>query len=192
MADSKEIPDSTPSIPLSGAQWWLSHFTQLQLRIIASVSRQVLKPFRVTQESANKELKAEITALRKELEALRSENEAYKLELERKVNECVAYAKRLEMLFREAEAWKEKAAEISDTAKADIETLERTIERTNGIVDLIQFATHPLESIRSYLNGLKDRSDRLDARRSKSDGANIQGLVGRELDHPLRRKRDRD
>ena len=169
-------------------QWWSTHFTGLQLKIIESTANAYAKAWAKTVRDDDERI-AELEA---ELDKLKRQQQVDKLTYEKELQKCVNYCKELERLFKQTEDWREEVAKAASDAHADVQTIQRTIERLNSVIELIVFVTRPLPWLRKFVNKLDDKRNNLDSRLSKHDGKDITAVVGSPMEHPKRRATDSD
>ncbi len=166
-----DIQDSG-SIPLSGAAGWETHFSKQQMRWVVNVARKIFakemaESFRsmgtvdANNQARLRDLESQVNTLRAELKEARN------------------YAHQLRALVQEGEQWKKDVLEATTAAKADVQTIQRTIDRLNWLVEVVQAAAKPLDSVNRWLTDLLARVHKLDERRfSRKDGRDITELTG--------------
>lgn len=165
-----DIQDSS-GLPLSGSVGWRSHFSKPQMQLLFAIARKVFasemaESFRsLGTVDANNQ--AKIRDLEAQIQTLRTE-----------LKEAQDYAHQLRALVQESEKWKEEVLEATTAAKADVQTIQRTIDRLNWLVDVVQFAAKPLDALNKWLTNLLIKVHRLDERRfSRKDGTDITELT---------------
>ena len=193
MAEQQQKTMDSVGMPSTGGgirkpQWWSTHFTGLQLKIIESTANAYAKAWAKTVRDDDERI-AELEA---ELDKLKRQQQVDKLTYEKELQKCVNYCKELERLFKQTEDWREEVAKAASDAHADVQTIQRTIERLNSVIELIVFVTRPLPWLRKFVNKLDDKRNNLDSRLSKHDQENIKDLVGMPMEHPKRRATDSD
>lgn len=115
-------------------------------------------------------LTAQITALREEIKANRDELQG------------------LHAAYDEYREWGDSVAKSVSEASADTRTLERSMERVDGLVEIAQLMLTVLEPVSRGINWLIDKLHGLSRKDySQKDGADITGLV-----RPRRRASDRN
>jgi predicted nucleic acid-binding Zn-ribbon protein len=167
-----DIQDSS-GLPLSGATGWQTHFSKAQMRLLFAIARKVFanemaESFRslgtidANNQAKIRDLESQIGTLRVELK------------------EVTEYAHQLRALVQESEKWKEDVLSATTAAKADVQTIQHTIDRLNWLVDVVQFLAKPLDTFNVWLTELLARIHRLDERRfSRKDGQDITELTDR-------------
>lgn len=175
MADSQDIP---PSGPLqTKAQINQERMRRWVTTIAGQVVSQRLAETYQGLGKSHGDIQKTLDDLAKQVEALRDENRQLRLDLAS-----------FQSAYDEYRDWGDKVAKSAAAAEGDAKTIERTIERVDGLVEIAQISLVVLEPTSRWINWLIDKLHKLSRRTySKTDGADITDLVRT----PRRRGSDR-
>ena len=113
---------------------------------------------------------AEMRDLRTQIQALRAE-----------VKGLREYAHELKLLVEQDQQWREDVLQATTAAKADVLTIQRTIDRLNWMIEAVQVLAQPLDAVNKWLSELMRKIHQLDERTySRKDGKEITGLVSKD------------